>query len=168
MGRRILSYEDRGVPIDFVKGEHSSVYTGKKAPKPSQGEVANPEDQTTLRIPVRINKIDLATELLPSHRIRYSTVYRVNRNVLACPFGEVHERFKFYLKLQTKAHFQNMDRDLRTMPGITHPELWKEALEQLSSSDSGEEDLGVEDEESLVLRTDISAPNVCFSRGLLV
>lgn len=158
-----MSYENQGVPVGFIKSEHSAVYTGKRPPPLSAGECATREDPTTLKLAVRIvKKVDREAELLPSHRIRYSTVYRVNHDVMACPFGEVHEKFKWYLKQQAKAHFQNMEQESAEVLGTQLGQPWKQALEQLDSSDSAEDDPEPEDEESFVLRNDIPAPGVCF------
>lgn len=122
-------------------------------------EISDRGNGTRLKESIRVIPFDRRSELLPTHRIRYSTLYRVHHNVLACPFGKIHEEFNWYLKQQTRAHFREMEQENQIPPGISSRQMWKETLEQLSSSESDECN-ALEDEDSFVLRSDIPAPDV--------
>ena len=167
--RRILSYEGRGVPREFARHEHSIVYTGKRPPEPTTWELPTRENLTSLKLPVRIKRRDRATALAQLSRIRYSTLYRVNHDVMACAFGEVDGRFNWTLKQQVKAHFQNMKpgAHLPPNPPKAHKaEQHRERISQaLSSSDSSDDGVISNDEgpitaDSNVLNSEVSATSI--------
>lgn len=167
MNSRILSYENQGVALGYALDEHSAVYIGKKRPKMSSTEIVGHGIAGTLKEPIRIIPFDRASELLPTHRIRYSTLYRVQHNVMSCPFGTIHDKFNWYLKQQTRTHFRTMEQDSQLSLRITGQQPWREALGDLSSSESDEYDEPRE-EDSFVLRSDITAPDVSVCQWVVL
>lgn len=142
--RRILSYANGGVPEDYVKKDHSIVFTHGHAPGPTWSEDEAPDDPTSLRLPIRIKRTDFATKLQSTHRLRYSTVYRIYHDVKACEFGEVHPKYKWPLMLQVRSYLSQMQSELQPLLSQARhqqtTQLCSSALRIIDNSESSEDE----------------------------